>query len=145
MLYIRIEHGVAVDVSTKLPEDLTAWANNQNGWLSRDHITSYEMAVDISRQLTECLGRTFLPIDATDAAWPRYGIIEAPKIGDKVSRSFNGDSYPCGEIIKITPTWQITTSTGQKFRRIKNSGGWREAGRSFWMVAGHIDERNPHF
>jgi hypothetical protein len=106
---------------------------------------SHEQVVKLAEMLTKMTGKLYLGTDAGESTSPRYDIKEAPCVGDKVSRSFNGDSYPCGEIVKITPTWQITTSDGTQFRRYKQSGGWRQTGRGFWMIGGHVDERNPHF
>lgn len=156
MLYIRIENGVAVEVSTKFPEACRTnpenWARSftdqikPNGWLSRTDMATLEFAEKIAAQLTETQGKVFLATDSGEHVSPRYDVIEAPAIGDKVSRGFNGDYYPCGEIVKITPKWMVTTSTGLKFRRQKNSGRWLQSpGGTFGMVGGHIDERNPHF
>lgn len=155
MLYIRLENSIPVEVSTEYPEACRQspenWARDgftdkfkANGWLNRTDIKSFAYANTLATLLTEQLGRTFLAADAGPNVSPQYDVIEAPRVGDKVSRSFNGDSYPCGEIVKITPTWQITTSTGKKFRRKGLTAGWREVGRGFWMIGGHVDERNPH-
>jgi hypothetical protein len=158
MLYIRLENSVPVEATTKSPADKPcSWAmqpktpgdwhnlvNTGNGWISRSDIKSYQYANTLATLLTEKLGRTFLATDAGDGCWPRYDVIEAPKVGDKVSRGFNGDYYPEGEIVKVTPTWNITTSTGKKFRRRGLSSGWRQEGGTWWMVSGHVDERNPH-
>lgn len=76
---------------------------------------------------------------------PKHDLARVPKVGDKVSYSFNGDTYPCGTITKVSPTLQVTTSSGKKFRRYKQTGGWCMEGGTWWLVIGHIDERNPHF
>lgn len=153
MLHIRMENHLPVEVSTTYPKGMapTDWYRKADGtmgpdgWLDRNDMKSFAFARTLADLLTEKLGRTFLPCDKGDGVYPRYDVIEAPKVGDKVSRGFNGDYYPEGEIVKVTPTYQITTSTGKKFRRYKETAGWREVGRGFWMTAGHIDERNPHF
>jgi hypothetical protein len=99
----------------------------------------------MSAYLTAMTGRTYLGVDEGAHTYPRFRVIEAPAVGDEVSKSFNGDSYPCGKIVKITPTWQVTTDQGVKFRRYKETGGWRQVGGSFWMIAGANNDRNPHF
>ena len=59
---------------------------------------------------------------------------------------FNGDYYPCGTIVKISPTLKkITTSDGKEFYRVKQTGSWRLKGTSFYMVKGTHDKRNPSF
>lgn len=160
MLYIRLENLLPVEVSTESPKckgDGKIWAfqpktpgnyremvNTGNGWISRGDIPSFADADSYAALLTEKLGRTFLATDATRSTSPRYDVIEAPKVGDLVSKSFNGDTYPEGVITKITPKWQITTSTGAKFRRFKDSAGWKATGGTWWMTGGHHYEQNPH-
>lgn len=157
MLYIRLENSVPVEVQTEYPGKTLAaqarikWARNEDGtfnaegWLNRNDIGSYAYAFTIAALLTDKYKadkRTFLACNRNDRD---FDVIEAPKVGDKVSKGFNGDYYPEGEITRITPKWQITTSTGAKFRRVKNTASWRETGRGFSMVGGHIDERNPSY
>jgi hypothetical protein len=127
------------------------WAVDQDGkqkpdgWINRNDILSFARASTLASILSEKLGRLYLPADAGPRTSPRYDVIEAPQVSDEVSRGFNGDYYPCGTITKITPTYQITTSTGAKFRRVKESSRWQETGGGFSMVHGVRDERNPSF
>lgn len=73
----------------------------------------------------------------------RYGVVKVPQVGDKVSKYFNGDSYPCGEVVKVTKTLQVKTSDGTIFRRVKNTGCWKS---NCWSLQqGHKYEQNPHF
>lgn len=152
MFYIRLSGGKIEEISSTYPKEPTGWEWARNpsgaratGWMtSRDFIT-LEHAQTMAERLQAFDGNSYLATDESESTSPRYRVIQAPKIGDAVSKSFNGDSYPCGHIIKITPTWNITTDTGAKFRRYKQTSGWREQGRGFWMAAGHIDERNPSF
>jgi hypothetical protein len=150
MLYIRLANYVPVEVAAVFPKGKD-WAfniagtNTGTGWISRNDIRSLAYAQTLAELLSERSKVKYLAADAGANTFPRYDVIEAPVLGAKVSKTFNGDSYPCGEITKITPTWQITTSTGAKFRRFQETAGWRETGGSFWMTGGHIDERNPHF
>lgn len=159
MLYIRLENFVPVETSAnapvgkpscwamqpKTPGDYHNLVNTGTGWLTHSDIGTAEYATTLATLLTEKLGRTYLAADAGEGCYPRYDVIEAPMIGDKVSRAFNGDAYPCGEITRITPTWRITTSDGTKFSRRGDTGSWREIHGSFSMVNGHIYEQNPSF
>lgn len=150
MLHVLFQDNVPVHVTSESPYTGTPKLKDfpsvkYNRAESRWDWTSHAEVVALAEQLTKLTGKLYLGTDAGESTSPRFDVKEAPRLGDKVSRSFNGDSYPCGEIVKITPTWQITTSDGTKFRRYKESGGWRQAGRGFWMVGGHLDERNPHF
>lgn len=66
-------------------------------------------------------------------------------IGDEVSMAFNGDYYPMGTIAKISPTGKIIhTTTGRKFVR-QPASGYYKAGKTFSLIHGNYDERNPHF
>ena len=151
MIYIRVENGRPVEISEKHPGCGDHWVEtgmhlkNATGWMSGRDFNSFEDARTMAAYLTALKAVQFLPVDEGSGTYPRFRVIEAPKVGDLVSKSFNGDSYPCGTVTKITPTWQITTDEGGKFRRYKETGGWRAEGGTWWMTAGHIDERNPHF
>ncbi len=146
MFYILLKNGLPIRVSDELPKG-EKWADDVKGtgWFHSRDFENTKQAARMAGYLTFMTGTTYLAADEGPGVSPRYRIVKAPAIGEKVSKSFNGDTYPCGEIVKITPTWIVTTSTGQKFRRWKESGGWREQGRGFWMVPGHIYEQNPHF
>lgn len=149
MFYIRFKNSYPVETSAEYPKG-AEWAegsftNRTDGWISSRDLVSMADARCVALYLTSITGITYLPVDEGDGTWPRYRIVEAPVLGAKVSRSFNGDTYPCGEISKITKTWQVTTTDGAKFRRYKETGGWREAGGSFWMCSGHVYEQNQHF
>ena len=92
-----------------------------------------------------CGERRFIATDAGSHVSPRYAVIELPKVGDAVSYAFNGDYYPCGEIVSISKSLKkITTSTGDTFYRRRLTGSWKM--RGVWtLVEGHINERNPEF
>lgn len=101
---------------------------------------------------THCriVGRTEVKFIATDAGSnvsPRYDVQELPRVGDFVSKGFNGDYYPVGTIKSISagPAFRkITTEDGSTFWRVKQTGCWREGG-TWSMVKGRHDERNPSF
>jgi len=150
MFYIRLHNGLPKEVTDTYPDTDAVWAKHPHngkarGWMTSRDFEFFEQAESMARYLTAMTGETYLGCDEGEGHWPRYRLVLAPKVGDFVSKSFNGDSYPVGTITKISPTWIVTTDVGKKFRRWKDSGGWREQGRGFWMVHGHHDERNPHF
>ena len=147
MFYIYLHNGLPREIASEHPKG-APWADHDHkgsGWISSRDFRTFEQAKRMAGYLSFMTGATYLPVDEGESVSPRYRVIKAPVIGDDVSRSFNGDSYPCGKIVKITPTWQVTTDQGTKFRRYKETGGWREAGRGSWMIAGIHNERNPHF
>jgi hypothetical protein len=98
-----------------------------------------------AKDLTLRTGIPHMLVDRGSGTYPRYAVIRTPKVGDPVSRAFNGDYYPDGEIAKISPSLKvITTTTNTRFYRWQESGWWRANG--MWtMVHGHHDERNPSF
>jgi hypothetical protein len=149
MFYIHLNNGLPQEVKPSYPGNNVQWADRDSkgstGWMSSRDFDTREQADAMARYLTAMTGDAYLGVDEGPGTSPRYRIVKAPKVGDPVSMSFNGDTYPCGRIVKITPTWIVTTDTGKKFRRWKETGGWREQGRGFWLVSGHIDELNPHF
>lgn len=104
-----------------------------------------EGAEVIANFLTRQTGDVHLMVDNGEHCAPRFDVIRAPKIGDKVSYGFNGDYYPDGEIISVTSKFQVKTSGGHTYRRRKNSGSWLQPGGTWGLTQGHIDERNPHF
>ena len=119
--------------------------------VSRLHIHTFEMAVNIAELATAWaeargLRTTYLAADNGPKVSPRYDVIEAYKVGDLVSYSFNGDSYPDGEITRVGtgPRMAITTSTGSRYHRAGLTGRWRKEGGTRSLCHGHIDERNPH-
>lgn len=83
----------------------------------------------------------------TDYACDPFMVAELPKVGDEVSKGFNGDYYPSGKIAKISKTFnRITTTEGDVFTRT-GPMKWKIGGKkgAFTLVRGLIDERNPHF
>ena len=141
MIYIKVVNGLPVEWASELSSEQhrdPAW---QNRWDWKDFETVERLAL----YMTAATGKTYLPADRSASVSPRYDVIEAPKVGDPVSYGFNGDYYPCGYITRITKGWRVYTSEGKTFNRRKNSAGWTMVGGTWGMVAGHIDERNPHF
>lgn len=113
--------------------------------IDRNDFRTLEDAERVAADATEFAGKTYLAIDSGRHVSPRFDVIRAFTIGEPVSGSFNGDSYPEGEIVAISPTMKkITTSTGAEFYRRRNSGTWLR-GKTFALGRGHVDRRNPSF
>jgi len=154
MIYVRFHGTIPVEVSAdpaKVPYNYEVGQQTVMAyrigpeWQNRTDWKTFEEVTRIARLLEINTGRKLLPVDHGSHTSPRYDLIEIPKIGDEVSYSFNGDTYPDGVITKITPTYQITTSGGHKYRRPKNRGYWLRIGGTWSLVRGHIYEQNPSF
>ena len=145
MLYIIRLDGKIVHVTESYKEAINLSYSKSVTIEDRHDWKNFEEVSKIAVELSVLKNTEHLAVDQGDWISPRFNVIKAPKIGDKVSQCFNGDSYPEGEIVKVTPSWQVTTSTGKKFRRVKKSSTWLRAGGTFAMIIGHYDERNPSF
>ena len=151
MFYVLFNKGLPVHVTTESPYTGTPKLKEFPGIVydvvkSSSNFKSYEEVDALAKKLTAMTGVVYLGYDNSEYSSPRYGVMEAPKVGDKVSCAFNGDYYPAGEIVKITKGWRVTTSDGTVFNRYKKiRAGWVQVGGTWSMVAGHIDERNPSF
>ncbi len=132
------------DTSTKIVTLEEAQTLNWIGCQNRWDWKTFDQAQAIAEKLTTATGNHYIATDAGAHVSPRFDVAEVPQVGDAVSMSFNGDSYPVGNIVKISKTLKrITTSTGKVFTR-KRDTGCRSDG-TFSMIAGHISEKNPHF
>jgi hypothetical protein len=104
--------------------------------------------VEASRMAGELMkehGQCFLPVDRGLGVSPQYGVIRAPQEGQEVSKAFNGDSYPCGSISRISVGFKIIeTDTGVRFYRRGLSATWVCDG-TWSLVPGHRDERSREF
>jgi hypothetical protein len=141
MLYFKMDgNGKVCDVSEK-PDH-----SELGQWLARHGIADILHANRIAAQATVVTGRLHIGVDAGASTWPRFDVVEAPKVGDPVSYAFNGDYYPDGYITHITEGTlrQVKTTTGSTYFRRKQSGSWVKGG-TWSMVAGHRNERNPSF
>jgi len=141
MIYVKMQKGRPVEFA----ETLTPEQQQDCSWQERWNWKDFETVTTIATYLTAMTGDIYLPVDRTESTSPRYDVMKAPKVGDQVSYGFNGDYYPDGEIVKITKTYQITTSSGNTYRRRKHNAGWLKSGGTWGLVQGHIDEQNPHF
>lgn len=142
MLFLKIEDGKAVNFTTVYPEE-------PQGWESRHDWKTFEVATHRASELSAALGGTFIAIDNGAGCWPRFDIIQPPAVGDEVSYTFNGDTYPDGKIVSVSaPSKQfrvIKTDTGGVYYRRKLSGRWVKAGGTWSLVQGHHETRNPSF
>ncbi len=140
MLFVKFQGSLPVEVSST--------PQHGEGWQSRWDWKSFEQVEGIAKYLTAMTGKTYLGSDAGPSTSPRFDIMEAPKVGDEVSYSFNGDTYPDGTIVKISPKWMVTTSTGKRYNRSRSGVGdsWRSVGGGTWsLIPGHHSELNPSF
>ena len=109
-------------------------------------VRTAEEAVRLAGEATAVTEEVYLPCDRSSSVSPRYGIIRAPKLGDPVSYSFNGDTTPCGVISKISDSYyRIQTTTGKVFYRRHHTSSWIMQGGTWSMVSGHYRARNPSF
>lgn len=144
MFYFRIVNDTVASISA----DLTVEQHRDPSWISRHDIKSFEHAQTIAAQANAMLGagNVFIPVDSGDNCYPRYDVVQAPKVGEEVSRALNGDFYPDGEIVKVSGKDHriVTTSTGRKYYRRRQSSVWI-ADKFYSMVRGHISRLNPEF
>lgn len=121
-------------------EEIGGTIEDRNDW------KSFEQATIAAVLVSKFSGESYMPCDNGEWVYPRYDIVAAPKVGSLVSYGFNGDYYPCGEIVKVGKNSKIvTTSTGKVFYRRKQTATWKMKGGTWSMVGGHINERNPSF
>ena len=117
---------------------------HSEGWICRHDFKTFEQAQEVADAASIFEGVDYIATDAGEWCYPRYDVIKAPQVLDPVSYAFNGDAYPCGYIKTISKTMKkITTTDGHTFYRYKQSGSWMR--KCWYMVSGHIEERNPHF
>ena len=144
MFYFRIVNDTVASISCNLTDE----QHSDPSWISRHDITSFEHAAQIASQANAMVGAgtILIPVDNGEWCSPRYEVVQAPKVGDKVSRCINGDYYPDGEIVKVSGQNNriVTTSTGRKYYRRRLSGAWI-ADKFYSMVNGHIHRLNPEF
>jgi len=145
MRYIKLQNGLPVEVSNKYPDEFSPVKDGKNGWISTRDFNSLQEAETMAKYVTAFTGEIYLASDDGPKVFPRWEIFKAPRVGEEVSRGFNGDYYSCGKIVSITKGWRVTTDSGARFNRVKQTGSWKEIGGSFFMVPGIINELNPHF
>lgn len=106
---------------------------------------SFAEAHTLAEWATQYTGETY--IACTDGSY--FEIIKAPKVGDDVSRGFNGDYDHVGKIVRITANWMVVAEDAEgnqtKFNRRKNTACWKAIGGYGSMVGGIVNRRNPEF
>lgn len=113
--------------------------------MTRHDWKSYEAACEVAAKVSYVEKELYIGIDCGSSVYPRYDIIKAPVVGDEVSYSFNGDTYPDGKIKSISESMRlITTDTGNKYYRRRLTGAWKRH-NTWTLVSGHRYEQNPHF
>ena len=124
---------------TEVTSEYRANGENRNDWLTHDH------AKRVAEQVTAFTGQLHIGTDNGPHHHPRFDVARVPAVGDDVSYSFNGDTYPCGKVAKVSKTLSlITTDQGHRFYRVRETGGWRMSG-TWWLVQGHKYTQNPSF
>lgn len=111
-------------------------------------IANYSHAEHLANRATEITGEKYLPV-SRESTLPKCSIVRAPKVGDVVSRQYNGDANYVGVVVSISSTFKkVTVETDEgyyvSFYRVKNTGAWRESKSPFYMVKGVVNARNPH-
>jgi hypothetical protein len=126
--------------SVTVASERTEGAQSRWDWNSKSQVN------DLAARANAAAGKDlYIGIDRGEWTSPRFDIMGRPQIGDDVSYAFNGDSYPCGQIAKISDSLKvITTTTGRRFYRRRETGSWVNGG-TWSLVQGHHNERNPHF
>lgn len=140
MYYVTIENNKATSAVDSREEAQGKQTETRWDW------KSFERAQEVAAQLNEATGLNFVAVDCGSGVFPRFDVTQMPKVGDEVSRGFNGDYYPCGTVVSISATGkQVMTSDGRKFIRRKQTAAWVEARSCFCLVKGHINRLNPEF
>jgi hypothetical protein len=143
MLFVKMKNGLPVNVRDSYPNEFEI---REGGWQSRWDWTSFEEVSGIARYLTAMTGIGHVGTDEGSSVSPQFDVIVIPRLGDKVSYAFNGDSYPDGEITCVSgKRLTVMTSTGNCYRRKKNTGNWLKTGGTWSLVAGHERKQNPEF
>jgi hypothetical protein len=121
--------------------------HSDRGWQNRNDFRNMPRAEQVAKAATEFSGELYIASDAGPCVSPRYDVVRAPKIGDAVSYGFNGDYYPDGEIVHITPGSLriIKTSTGGTYYKRGDRAAWIKKGGTWSLVSGTHNERNPEF
>lgn len=103
-----------------------------------------DATVEADRRM-DAEGGMWVAVDRGENVWPRFGVTRVPQVGEPVSYGFNGDSYPDGFVTRVSKTLQITTDTGNVYRRKGATGTWVRTGGTWRLVRGHVSALNPSF
>lgn len=165
MLYVQLLNGRPLKIQSERPklelhaqaeQDPTTWwvapkrsghrhsiADKPTGWCTSRDFEDFESVKALAAYLTAMTGKAYLGTDAGQWCFPRYDIVEVPRVGDEVSYYFNGDCTPCGTVTRVGKNCRIIeTDSGKKFWRLRETGSWKDG--IWFLTSGHSYERNPH-
>ena len=131
---------------TETSEGITVSTTHTKDAQSRWDWTSKSQVNDLAARANAAAGQDlYIGIDRGQYISPRFDVVRCPQVGEDVSYAFNGDSYPCGQVAKISDSLKvITTTTGKRFYRRRETGSWLKDGMWF-LVQGHHFTQNPEF
>lgn len=133
----------------EIAETLTPEQHADRAWECRADHWDLVRAQRIAAEATSLTGDDWDAIDNGEWVSPRYDVIRVPRVGDKVSYAFNGDSYPDGEIVSVSARAKgfriVKTDTGGVYYRRKQSGAWIKKGGTWSLIQGHQRRWNPEF
>lgn len=135
--FLLDEFGGVCGVTDEYPDRRTTRFENRNDF------RTFERAKEVSEMANLAAEGRYIPTDAGPSVSPRYDVVRAYEVGEKVSISFNGDAYPAGEIVRISASGRVITTTDRKFYRVGLSGSWRSEG-TWFLARGHFSKQNPH-
>lgn len=121
------------------------------GWIERRDFPSFEFAAQLAAGASKLTGEDWIPVDRGDHTSPRYDVMVCPKVGDDVSKGFNGDYYPIGKVVSVSaaPARRVITVDGPRgklrFYRNKLSSGWTQAGGTWGLIKGVHSDWNREF
>ena len=142
MIYVGLNAKLEVEAVTEKLEE--TYTRTDLIWQNRWDWTTKAAVDHLAEQITEYADELFIGIDGGTSVSPRFDIVRAPKVGDEVSMGFNGDCYPQGKIKAISASLKvITLDNGKRFYRRKETAKWVYE-RTWVLVQGTKDERNPH-
>ena len=144
MLYVN--RNIAVATSDTDTTTLDLWRDAGDVVECRGDWDSFVQVQTIANDLNVAAGSlSYIAVDNGDNNWPRYDVNKLVQVGDPVSYSFNGDSYPDGIVTGMSPTFKvISTSTGNRYYRVRETGCWRRSG-TWNLIRGHHRTQNPSF
>lgn len=113
--------------------------------ITRSDIKSIGQANAIALQATALKLEQYVAADRGPNVWPRFDVIRAPKVGDKVSYGIGGDAYEDGFIVKVSDSLRrVESSNGTVYWRRKQSDTWRSGSR-YMILGAHVNRLDPHF
>lgn len=114
---------------------------NIDAWSFKTFADAERAAIEESSRT----GQVHLAADRGANVWPRYDVVAVPALGDDVSESFNGDSYPVGKVEQIGKNYKMIKAGGRWFYRVRLTGAWRAAHSPFCLIQGTHHEWNREF